>query len=113
MSKALGKQMASLKAKQKKQLKENVTITKGTNKNQKVLKEGKPLDHDLKKDTSSNTFGMSKGLTKNMGDYESLRIDVWGNTKVPEGEDPKEYLAELEELLDEVLIESVESTSEM
>ena len=84
--------MASLKNKSLKkslleQAEENTTVTKGTSKEQKVLKEGKPNDHSRKHlNGETPTVGVNIGVTLNMQDYNSLRVDTWLTDSVQEGE---------------------------
>ena len=68
----------SLKKSLSEQAEQNASVTKGTSKNQTVLKEGVPNDHSRKRhnNSSSPIVGVSIGSTLNMGDYESLRADV-------------------------------------
>lgn len=65
---------------------ENTQITKGTSKNQEVIKEGVPNDHTRKHLTEAPLVGVSIGTTLNMGDYQSLRVDVWLTDNVSENE---------------------------
>lgn len=83
--------------------KENATVTKGKNP-VKVLKDGKPLDrvvvHDpiTKEELTTDfvqTVGCSVGVTLNMGDYESMRIDTWLTDKVKPKETEKKALARI------------------
>lgn len=76
----------SLKKSLSERAKDNTTITKGTSKNQEVLKEGVPNDHSRKHLEQAPTVGVSIGTTLNMGDYESLRVDVWLTDNVSENE---------------------------
>lgn len=77
----------SLKKSLSKQAEENTTVTRGTSKNQTVLKEGVPNDHSRKHlDGVTPTVGASIGVTLNMQDYNSLRIDTWLTDAVQEGE---------------------------
>lgn len=60
--------------------KTNANVTKGTKTNQTVIKEESPLDHAVKhgdKTIPNKSVGINLGVTLNMGDYESLRVDVW------------------------------------
>ena len=86
----------------------NTQVTKGTKNDQKVLKEGTPLEHSVKH-LSSNIVGANLGLTKNMDNYESLRVDCWVTDEVREGETPKQAFERILGLLDEVLIATVKS----
>lgn len=91
----------------------NVTITKKTGSNAPTtVRSGTPLDHTTKHNPCDAVkFGMSKGVTKNMGDYESLRVDVWLIDEVQPGETIEEAYIRVEEILDRVLEESILSTS--
>lgn len=94
------------KAVSKERLKEeaerNTTVSKKVNGSTEVVKAGVPLDHTNKKviDYTGTKFGMSKGGTFNMDNYESCRIDVWLNSEVQEGETLEEALMRVEEVLD-------------
>lgn len=123
MAKSLSSQMKKLKSQQVEQLKEravdNTTITRGNNRDgYKTVKSGKPLDHEVKQSTAKSkndhyagqTFGMSKGVTKNMDNYESLRVDCWLSDVVHEGETVQEAFARVESIIDVVLEESVLAT---
>ena len=118
MAKSLSSQMKKLKSQQLEQLKEqardNITVTRGNNRDgHKTVKTGKPLDHEVKQSTAKNkndyvgqTFGMSKGCTLNMENYESMRVDCWLSDVVREGETVQEAFARVESIIDEVLEES-------
>ena len=105
--------MASLKNKSLKkslteQAKENATVKKGTSKEQTVLKEGVPNDHSRKHlDTDTPTVGVSIGTTLNMGDYESLRVDVWLTDKVAPKETIEQAYARVVQTVDSTLQEIV------
>lgn len=116
MAKSLSSQMKSMKQeqlKQKDEARRNATITKKTGREAPVtIQKGVPLDHSVKHDSYENAkFGMSKGITKNMDNYESLRVDVWLTSEVLPGESIKEAYARVEEVIDEVLEEAVLSTA--
>ena len=117
--KLLSSQMKKLKAQQVEQLKaqarENTTITRGSKRDGlNSVKVGKPLDHEVKQSTAKSkndlyvgqTFGMSKGCTLNMENYESMRVDCWLSDVVHEGETVQEAFARVESIIDEVLEES-------
>ena len=89
---------------------ENATVTKGTKNSQQVLKEGSPVSIAEKtRNSKRNTIvGLSKGVTKNMDNYESLRIDVWCTDELNNGEEMKDGIQRINEVLDEVLVELVE-----
>lgn len=77
----------ALKKKLSQTAKENTTVTKGTSKEQEVLKEGVPNDHARKHlTTETPTVGVSIGTTLNMGDFQSLRVDVWLTDNVQKNE---------------------------
>ncbi len=66
---------------------ENTTVTKGNSKLQTTLKEGKPSEHSRKHlDSATPVVGVSIGVTLNMQDYNSLRVDTWLTDSVQEGE---------------------------
>lgn len=116
MAKSLSSKMKSMKQeqlKQKDEARRNATITRKTGREApEVVKQGVPLDHAIKHDSYENAkFGMSKGITKNMDNYESLRVDVWLTSEVLPGESIKEAYARVEEIIDEVLEEAVLSTA--
>lgn len=100
--------MAGIKNKSlKKQLKsnaeKNARVTKGTSQEQEVLKEGVPNDHSRKHLTDTPTVGCSIGTTLNMGDYESLRVDVWLTDNVQEKETVQQAYERVVSVVDEVL----------
>lgn len=99
-----------LKNKLKAKAVSNATVTKGNKKNQEVLKEGSPVSiSDKSKDAKFNTIiGLNKGITKNMENYESLRVDVWCSDTLNEGETFEEGIHRLNEVIDEALNELVE-----
>lgn len=94
---------------------ENISATIGNRTNQRVLKEGTPLNHsDIHNiNRTQRTVGVNIGITKNMGDFESLRVDCWLTDEILEGETQSDALArvgaiayneltrQVEELLDE------------
>lgn len=104
--------MASLKNKSlKKSLsakaEENTTVTKGTKKNQNTLKEGVPNEHSRKHLEEAQTVGVSIGTTLNMGDFESLRVDVWLTDKVAPTETTEQAYARVVQTIDKTLQEIV------
>jgi hypothetical protein len=141
MAKPLSAQMKSLKAQQvaqkekaigttkkspiKEQSKKNAMVSVGSKSaGLAVKKVGIPLNHtndkhDVLHATGSvnilsqdSKVGMNIGVTKNMDNYESLRVDVWATDLVQEGEtlsQAHERLgAELKEALEEVIDEYLE-----
>ena len=98
----------SLKKSLSQQAEENSTVTRGTSKNQKVLKEGVPNDHSRKHlNDEFPTVGVSIGTTLNMGDYESLRVDVWISDKVSDTETLEQAYARVVQAVDSTLQEIV------
>lgn len=94
----------------------NVQATKGTKANQKVLKEGTPLEHskmhNVTPTSPTRTVGVNVGITKNMGDFESLRVDCWITDEILEGETQQEALARLGEIASDELARQVELLAE-
>ena len=98
----------SLKKSLSQQAEENSTVTRGTSKNQRVLKEGVPNDHSRKHlNDEFPTVGVSIGTTLNMGDYESLRVDVWLSDKVSDTETVEQAYARVVQTVDNTLQEIV------
>lgn len=114
MAKPLSAQLKKAKEvqlKQKAEAKKNTTIVKKSSGEETVIKAGTPNDHVVKQDRLGVVkIGMSKGVTKNMDNYESLRVDVWLSDEVQPGEDIYEAYSRVEEVINEVLEESVFST---
>ncbi len=123
MAKLLSSRSKNVDTQQKEKLKstarDNTTVSKGTVKNgYSTVKSGSPLDHETKQKSSKHkedsslgqAIGMSKGCTKNMDNYESLRVDCWLSDSVREGETVKEAFNRIEAIIDEVLEESVLAT---
>ena len=96
-------QNKSLKKSLAEQAEKNAQVTKGTSKNQTVLKEGVPNDHSRKHRNQSKeqTVGVSIGSTLNMGDYESLRVDVWLTDVVAENETVQQAYERVVSVVDE------------
>lgn len=115
MAQSLSSSLKKLKSQQelKAEAVQNTTITRGSKRNgYETVKEGVPLDHDTKHKTAKKPvsfegqqFGMSKGCTLNMGEYESLRVDCWLSDTVRENETVREAFTRVEAVLDEVLEE--------
>lgn len=103
--------MATLKHKKRplsKTAEENLTITKKTSEGTKTLKQGVPCEHSQKHDPKSGAIvGMSKGVTKNMDNYESFRADVWLSDTVKDGETLEEAVARIEAFIDSTLEQAV------
>lgn len=114
MAKTLSSQMKRMQTKQstlKENARKSATVTKKTGREPAVVvKQGVPLDHAVKHNSyEGSKFGMSKGATINMDNYESMRVDVWLTDEVREGESIYEAYTRIETILDEVLEESVRS----
>lgn len=89
--------------------KENASVVKkNSDKTEDVLKEGTPLDHSTKH-SSTRSVGVSIGVTKNMGDYESLRADVWLTDEIKDNETPEKAYERVIRIVDKVLEEVVDS----
>lgn len=87
---------------------ESVSVSKGSNKSgYNSLEEGVPNDQHRKFELSTCEVGMSIGSTINMGDFQSLRVDVWSSTEIRKGETRKSAADRLRQELDEVLSETV------
>lgn len=113
MAKSLSSQLQKAKRNQlRQQATENTSVSrKVAGSDPEIVKEGTPLDHAEKRSPYQGAkFGMSKGITKNMGDYESLRVDVWLTDEVLPGETIKEAYERVESIIDEALEEAVYST---
>lgn len=98
--------MAALKAKAK----ANTTVKKG----EKVLVEGNPLEHSTKhfQKNAAPVVGVSIGTTLNMGDYESLRVDVWLTDEVKEEESIQRAYERITGIVSETLQNIVEDYKE-
>lgn len=105
--------MAELKRKKlAKKAEENTTISKKVGREEpETIKSGTPLDHCAKHDPKSGIIvGMSKGVTKNMDNYESLRVDVWLSDTLHDGETYEEAMTRVEAIVDETLERAVMNT---
>ena len=98
----------------KKAAAQNTSVTIGQKNNQRVIKEGTPLDHALKHNASGQgglrSAGMSKGVTLNMGDYQSLRVDCWLSDTVKQGESVEDAFQRVGAIIDEQLLVQVKIT---
>lgn len=105
--------MATLKRKKDlaKKAEENTTIQKKTNGEVETLKSGAPLDHSSKHFSSPlSVVGMSKGVTKNMDNYESLRVDVWLSDSVQTNESAEQAMTRIEAFIDKALETAIYNT---
>lgn len=88
-----------------KKAKENSSVAiknaEGTN----VVEKGVPNDHFNKREP--NTVGISLGVTLNMGDYESMRADVWVSDNKSDKETYEEALNRIQEVVEKRLEEIV------
>lgn len=101
-------QNKSLKKSLTEKAKDNTTITKGTSKNQTPIKQGVPNDHSRKHlEDNAHVVGCSIGTTLNMGDYESLRVDVWLTDKVALTETVEQAYSRVVRTVDKTLQEIV------
>lgn len=92
----------------KKTLKSNTTSSiKHEDGSVETIKEGNPLDHVVKR--VPGVIGVSKGITKNMSNYESFRVDAWITDTVQPGETEKDALLRLSKLIEEHLLYEVEN----
>lgn len=99
---------SSLKSSLKARARDNAIVTQGTRKESTTLKQGTPNEHSRKHlDGEVPVVGVSVGITKNMENYESLRVDVWLTDKVAEGEDVISAYARVTKVCSEVLTEIV------
>lgn len=79
-----------------------------------TIKMGVPLDHSPKHSPvipTSRVVGMNKGVTKNMGDYESFRVDCWISDVIAEDETPEEAYHRLSVIIDKCLQEEIDSVT--
>lgn len=86
---------------------ENTSVTHKAGYETETLKEGKPLDHSIKHD-SKKVAGLSVGLTLNMGDYESLRADVWLTDEVKDNETSEDAYRRIFEVIQKTLQDVVD-----
>ena len=90
----------------------NKKVTRGTKDNQTLVeKTGTELDNSAKVG-KGRTVGLAIGTTLNMGDYQSLRVDVWCSDYLEEDESFEEGYARLKDQIDKELGLVVESYSE-
>lgn len=82
---------------------ENAKVTKGTSKNQSVLRSGKPNDHSRKHLSEAPVVGVSIGSTLNMENYESLRVDVWLTDNVQSDETVEQAYQRVTKIVNETL----------
>ena len=98
----------SLKKSLSQRAEEHTTVTKGTSKNQSVLKQGTPNDHSRKHMSDTPVVGVSIGVTLNMQDYNSLRVDCWLSDTVQPNETIEQAYARVTSIVDKQLNETVD-----
>lgn len=100
----------------KEKAEENTRVVKTKAKEEpKVVKEGTPLDHTPQHNinkTSPRTVGVNLGVTKNMQNYESLRVDCWITDTINEGETPEQAFNRIYDIASQVIAEKVEELME-
>lgn len=94
-------------------------IFKNVDKEEKVIEKGTHVSN-LDKTTphtdsqvgivTPKTIGISKGVTLNMGDFQSLRVDVWLSDSVEDDERIEDAFKRVNDVLDEQLKITVEKT---
>lgn len=94
----------------KKRAESNLNVVRKHNDgSEELIKEGIVADTSIKHpihDTRS-MVGMAKGITKNMGDFESLRVDVWLSAPYDNFESVKDTYDTVESVIDDVLENTV------
>jgi hypothetical protein len=99
----------------KSKAKSNAMVSKVHGKEKEVVKEGIPLDHTDKckpVELTGAKVGMSIGSTINMGDFESLRVDVWLSDTLQEDESERDGFNRIQLILQEVIQEVVDEFSD-
>ena len=72
------------------------------------LKKGSKADSSIKAHkTGVPLIGMSKGVTKNMGDFESLRVDVWLSAPCDNISQATDIVKDIETVIDDILEETL------
>jgi len=84
--------------------KDTAVVTLKSNGEETVIKEGIPKSpYDKHPAHSGAKFGMSLGLTKNMDNYESLRVDVWLTDEILEDETASDAYSRVKAILEQEL----------
>lgn len=81
----------SLQIKSRKKVEANV-VKKNEDGSEDVLVKGSVVDANIKTATPVRTVGVNIGVTMNMGNYQSMRIDVWSADKIHKNETRKEAI---------------------
>lgn len=98
--------MKKLKAKAE----NNTMVTVKSERTQEVKKSGVPLDHTVKRppcDSPGSKVGVSLGVTLNMDNFESLRIDCWLSDDVRENETQEQAYARVSQIVQDQLSETI------
>lgn len=91
-----------MKAKLSREIKRVITKSQGGI--QDVIRDDTETPSDVRKISSdSDMIGVSMGITKNMGNYESLRIEVWTNDKLRKGESKQKAAVRLSKELVKII----------
>ena len=103
----------------KSKAKENAQVTIGQANNMSTIKSGTPLALKTSLpipvdngDSSRVKIGVAKGVTKNMDNFESLRVDVWLEDYKQDGESIDEAYVRIGAIVDEELQNQVNSILE-
>ena len=88
----------------------------GSKRKETVVKDGESLDHTPKHNVlvnnqSPKVIGVNIGITKNMGDFESLRVDCWLTDVLQETETQEQGLERLTNVALTHLTKTVEELS--
>lgn len=83
------------------QAEQNTTVVERADKIDHTSKQGTPLDHANKH--FKNQIGLSLGITKNMENYQSLRVDCWLSVNYDGQTDPQQIYDKLSDVLSERL----------
>ena len=93
-----------------KQAEENTNIArKQGREDYETTRIGKPLDHaqkhinENKRNAERQIVGVSKGITRNMENYESLRVDCWLTDVVKDNETIDQAFERVGAIIDEQL----------
>ena len=87
-----------------KKAEENTTVERKDGKYTVEKKDGLPLDHAMKQDPKNletDKIGLSKGVTVNLGDYQSMRVDCWLTTSLKDGETEQQALNRISTIIDD------------
>jgi hypothetical protein len=91
----------------KREVRDNTSVTLKANGNKEILKAGIPNDlHSKRKHEDTDRVGLNLGVTVNMGEFESLRIDAWYSSNVNDGETVEEAFIRIKSVVETVLDET-------